>query len=348
MTDLFVRGAFPVGVRTMQALDPVRKRVFPCEIWYPAEARYAGQDLATETMDAFNAGAKETRKQPAVRDAAAEPGTRPLVIYSHPSLQHRRAATFLCTHLASHGYMVAAVDHSEVVAPELARREGETDEQRSARWDALIASRVPDVRFLIDFLLSAPELPNDALMIDSDRIGIVGHSFGGWTALEAAGADSRIRSVVALAPGGASNPLPGILPLKLTYRWNVPTLMLVAENDASLPLAGMHEIFERTQAPKAMLILRRADHLHFMDRAAEVHEMFRTMPMPEPIASMQRDMLPMSELCSEERAHLFTRGMTLAHMNSVLGENQGARRFLARDLVAELGGRGVAVMVRRT
>ena len=80
--DPFLQGPFPVNVRTFDALDKARNRVFPCEVWSPA--------------DAVN---------------------YPLILYSHHSGGHRRAATFLCTHLCSHGYVVAALDHSEVVAP---------------------------------------------------------------------------------------------------------------------------------------------------------------------------------------------------------------------------------------
>src|SRR2546426_6930856 len=47
--DPFVRGRFPVGVRTIQALDTVRNRLFPCEIWYPAAAQHTGQDIAPGT-----------------------------------------------------------------------------------------------------------------------------------------------------------------------------------------------------------------------------------------------------------------------------------------------------------
>src|SRR5689334_11687890 len=50
--DPFIRGRFPVGVRTFQATDE-RDRIFPCEIWYPAAERYAGQDMARETQDSF-------------------------------------------------------------------------------------------------------------------------------------------------------------------------------------------------------------------------------------------------------------------------------------------------------
>src|SRR5216117_3606102 len=191
--DPFVRGRFPVGVRTTQALDSARNRLFPCEIWYPATAQYAGYDFASGTRDTFAVPPRDTlRIQMAVRDAAAQPGTYPLVIFSHPSGGHRRVATFLCTHLGSHGYVVAALDHSEVLAPELARRDGENDEQKTARWDAVIANRVPDIRFLFDHLLSRAAWDPDT-QLDSARVGIVGHSFGGWTALAATAVETRLR-----------------------------------------------------------------------------------------------------------------------------------------------------------
>ena len=91
-----------------------------------------------------------------------------------------------------------------------------------------------------------------------------------------------IDSLVALAPGGASNPKPGILPATLAFNWrrNIPTLYLVAENDASLPLSGMYELYEKSPGTKQMVILRGADHLHFMDNVEELHEAVRTTPWP--------------------------------------------------------------------
>ncbi len=280
--DPFLEGRFPVGVRTIEALDTARNRPFNCEIWYPA-------------------------KVPS-RDAAAEPGTYPLIVYSHPSGGHRRAATFLCTHLCSHGYVVAALDHSEAVVAELKRRDGENEEQKIARWNAVIANRVPDLRFLLDHLLA--NWSSEA-NLDPTRIGVVGHSLGGWTALAATAREQRIRAVVALAPGGSSRPRPGILPVKLAFDWrrDVPTLYLVAENDSSLPLAGMYELFQRTPATKQMVILRRADHMHFMDNVEEMHELVRAMPIAGELAWLPREMRPIAELCSGEQAHLFVRGL---------------------------------------
>lgn len=344
--DPFVRGRFPVGVRTIEALDEARNRRFPCEIWYPAAAQYEGQDLAPETQDVFTVPPQNTRRrQMAVRDAAAQPGIYPLVVFSHSSGGRRRQSTFLCTHLSSHGYVVAALDHSEAVAVELARRDGETAAQKAARMEAWIANRVPDVCFLLDHLLNEAA-PNSEVHYDAARIGIVGHSFGGWTALAAPDVEERIRSVVALAPGGSSQTKPGILPVKLAFTWgrDVPALYLVAENDISLPLAGMYELFERTPATKRMTILRRADHLHFMDDVEQQHEAVRAMPFSGELAWIPKEMQPIAELCSGEQAHLFVGGLTLCHLDATLREREDAQRFLAGDVESELARRGVEAM----
>src|SRR5262245_39054464 len=232
--DPFGRGRFPVGVRTSQGLDPARNRRFQCEIWYPAAAQHAGQDLAPATQDVFAVPASTaSRRQMAVRGAASQPGTHPLIVFSHSSGGNRQQSTFLCTHLSSHGYLVAALDHSELVAAELARKPGETGEQKAARVAAWIANRVPDIRFLVDHLLDDAVWDAEARP-DSARIGVIGHSFGGWTALAATETDARIRAVVALAPGGSSRPRPGVIPATLAFNWgrDVPTLYLVAENDS--------------------------------------------------------------------------------------------------------------------
>ena len=343
--DPFVRGRFAVGVHTLQALDTVRNRLFPCEIWYPAGAQHAGQDTSSATQDVFTV--RDTRRtQMAVRDAAAQPGTYPLIVYSHPSSFHRRSATFLCTHLSSHGYVVAGLDHFEVVATELGRRDGETAAQKAARCEAVVANRVPDVRFLLDYVLGNA-LPDSDAKIDPTQIGIVGHSLGGWTALAAPDVERRIRAVVALAPGGASQRKPGILPGTLTFAWgrDVPTLYLVVEDDVQLPLVGMFELFERTPATKQMVILRRADHAHFMDNVEELHENIRKTPFTGELGWLPKEMRPITELCSGEQAHLFVRGLTLCRMNATLRRQEEAQRFLAGDVEAELAARGVEAIV---
>ena len=308
MYDPFVPGRFTVAERSSQACDAARNRSFPCDIWCPVEPV----------------------------------GVCPIILLSHSSgPSGRRGYTFLTNHLASHGYAVAGLNHSELVAPELARRDSETPEQRAARAEAVLASRVPDVQFLLDYVLTQTELK-------SAPVGIVGHSFGGWTALASPDAVPQIQAVVALAPGGSSNPRPGILPVKLAFKWgrDVPTLILAAENDVPLPLEGMYEIFGRIPAAKRMVILRRADHMHFMDDVEQQHESVRTSPpwIPE-LDYLQKEMRPIAELCTAKQSHLFVRGLTVAHFDAALKHDDDARRFLAHDIQAELASRSVEAFV---
>jgi dienelactone hydrolase len=307
--DPFLPGPFAVAARTFQALDTARERRFPLEVWYP--------------------------------EAADGTRARPLVVFSHHSGGNRRSATFLATHLGRHGYLVAALDHSDLVAPELRRADGESDERRAARVAGWIANRVPDVRFLLDQMLSGA-LAELRVGVDPGRIGIVGHSFGGWTALAAAAADRRLGAVVALAPGGSSRRRPGIIPATMTFdrARGVPTLYLVAEQDTALPLDGMRELFERTPPPRRMVILRRADHLHFVDEVEREHEAMRAIPATGELEWISQ-MRPIAELCPPWQAHLFVRGLALAHMDATLRGDQRARRLLRGDLQAVLAERGV-------
>ncbi len=337
--DPFARGQYPVGVRTSELRDAARGRVYAAEVWYPASAAHRGGDLHTASQDTFiDPVTKATRRQMAVRDAARAPDIFPLVLYSHASMQHRRSAAFLCTHLASHGYVVAALDHSEVVAPELGRKTVETDQENRSRWQAIMTSRVPDIRLLLDYLLSS------ALPVDPARIGIVGHSLGGWTALAAPDLEKRLQAIVALAPGGASSPKPGILPATLHFAWgrDVPTLYLVGEADVSLPLAGMIELFNRTPDAKQMVVLRGADHLHFMDDFEPIHEMIRAMPPTGDLAWLPNEMRPIQDLCPQEPAHTLIRGLTAALFDRVLRGERGAESLLGPRLERTLAERDFA------
>ena len=108
----------------------------------------------------------------------------------------------------------------------------------------------------------------------------------------------------------------------------------------------MYEIFERTPATKQMVILRRADHMHFMDNVEEMHEMVRKMAFTGELAWLPREMRPIAELCSGEQAHVFVRGLTLCHLDAILRQQEEAQRFLAGDIEDALAARGVEVLVK--
>jgi hypothetical protein len=72
-----------------------------------------------------------------------------------------------------------------------------------------------------------------------------------------------------------------------------------------------------------MVTLRRADHQHFIDDVEGEHGTARSMELPAGAAWMQAAMRPMTELCTGEQAHIFVRGLTLAHLDAVLCADAG-------------------------
>jgi dienelactone hydrolase len=183
-------------------------------------------------------------------------------------------------------------------------------------------------------------------MLDAERIGIAGHSFGGWTTLQTAGRDKRIRAALPMAPAGGKSPLPTeMLWEALDFAWgrDVPTLFLVADRDTLLPLDGMHQMLEATGGTKRMAVLGDSDHMHFCDEVEATHEMFRTMPQVEPFSEIAKIVPPISELCPGTHAYDFNRGLGLAHMDAVLRGNEEAAAFLACDLPSVFSSRGIRV-----
>jgi dienelactone hydrolase len=297
--DPFAPGEFAIGTSTVVLPDPARRRQLPCERWGPVDP----------------------------------PGVAgPLVLFSHGGGGHRRVASLLAGHLASHGYRVAAVDHSETFAPELQPGPAEDDDARDRRIAAIVAGRVPDLQVALD-RLQTPGM----------SVGLVGHSFGGWAVLAAADVDHRVGAVVAMAPGGSEHPTPGVLrlPLAFTRRPAAATLFLAAENDVPVPLDDVLDVYHRAGEPRRLVVLRRADHQHFVDDVAGDHEALRAMALPGDAAWMPAAMLPMARLTPPEQAHAFTRGLTLAHLDACLRGDARARAWLASGVAEHLAARQI-------
>ena len=354
--DPFARGPFPAGVRTALLRDAARdERFLPIEVWYPADDAHAGADVNPETCDGYELvpGLPKVH-QSAVRDAAPRAGRFPVVVFSHGFGGHRRQSTFLCSHLASHGYVVASCDHTgntmlDVMRMAMAQRSG-----NAATMDAreilpnFIALRPADARFTLDRVLDGAA-GGLADHVDATRVGMTGHSFGGWTTLMMIRHDARVRAALPLAPAGGVTFLPSEeLQKALDWQWGreVPTLFVVADRDSLLPLDGMHGLLEKTpSATKHMDVLENTDHMHFCDRAGEVHELFRMMPPPGAFEEAARRCPPISELTSPAQAELAIRGLATAHFDAVLRDDAGAKALAASGWDRVLAAQGVAATV---
>lgn len=245
----------------------------------------------------------------------ASGGRHPLILFSHFSGGDRRSSSYLCAYLAQAGYIVASIDHAERTMPRPSEAADETE--KAARMQALIASRVPDMLFLLDRMLETRDAP---ARVDPKRIGVAGHSLGGWTALAMPSHDSRVGAVVALAPAGSRNPRPGVIPAPLEFRWShpVPALIVAGDCDITTPLSGIRDIYERLPEPKRLEVLAGVAHLHFVDDAAAQHEAVRAMQFPPELSWINEEMRPFDELAGEKETHDRVCELTRAHFDSSL------------------------------
>jgi len=180
-------GPYGIGVTTME-VDDGSGRILPVEIWYPAEP---AEDAPVEVYQ-LKVGAlvvaEDTSPLGAVRDAplsyAGAP--HPTVVFSHGFGATRLQSLYMTEHLASHGFVVAAPDHIGNTIRELI----DTSSADTAIESA--GKRPHDVSVTLDAILERSDgWPDDplAFAVDPNRLGVAGHSFGGFTTLRVAGAE---------------------------------------------------------------------------------------------------------------------------------------------------------------
>ncbi len=335
--DPFKRGRFPVGARTVRLHDRARDRRLTAELWYPAAATHAGQDLDPRSRDTYVlVPGLAPAWQAAVRGATPADGRFPLAVFSHGFGGHRRQSTFLCTHLASHGYVVASVDHAGNTALDLMQRTMFGWAMPGDPFAETMADRPADVRFLIDAVAAGvPGVPR----ADVSRVAMSGHSFGGWTSLATVAPEPRIACVTALAPAGGHPQFRRAIDLE--FRREVPIAIAACERDSILPLEGIERLHGKLPRPRSMLVLENADHMHFCDDAFRVHELFRAMPIR--FVNAIAEIPPFESLVPADHGHDLARGIALAQADAFVRDRPEARAWLDADLPRAFADRGIRV-----
>lgn len=184
-------GQYAVGVID-SVLEDNPSRTLPVSVWYPAQPSAQADATVTPEPPTYSTGLFFSfAAGVATRDAAPDRSGAPypLVIFSHGSGSHRAFSLFLVEHLASQGFVVIAPDHTTNTAvDEVLAREVFDDSLASNYFQ-----RPVDLNRAIDY---AERLTADggaegtsaalAGLIDTDNIALIGHSFGGYTALATA------------------------------------------------------------------------------------------------------------------------------------------------------------------
>ncbi|MCC7451161.1 MAG: alpha/beta fold hydrolase [Anaerolineae bacterium] len=142
------------------------------QVWYPALNPKGVEEVAEVQT---SVGRILMR---AVQNDAPNPsgGPYPLIIAAHGIGSQRLYATYLSEHLASHGFVVLSIDYID--------SSGSPFNIATSTY-----TRLKDVSWQIDYAGQLTAKGGElAGMIDMQRIAVIGHSYGAFTALQTAGA----------------------------------------------------------------------------------------------------------------------------------------------------------------
>jgi dienelactone hydrolase len=119
---------------------------------------------------------------------ATSSGEYPVIVYSHGLMGSRKAQSQAGEELASHGYVVIALDHTDCWATEFPN-----GRYLTGNHGGDVGNRLRDMQFLLDELARLNNSdPFLAGRLDLDRIGVYGMSYGGMV-VETCRSDSRVK-----------------------------------------------------------------------------------------------------------------------------------------------------------
>ncbi len=238
-------GTYPVGTSILYFRDASRVedanpgngalRELKVQLWYPAGDNH--QPFARyRTWRETNRVSRYQRlvvTNSRVDAPIAEAGSPFPIILFNPAWQSRRTIdTFLTEDLASHGFVVAAIDHpynaklvsfpdGRVIASSspgnIAYPDGSSTGAVIATWDAELAKWEADERFVLDRLQEMSSTPGSIWFgrMNAQNSGAVGHSFGGAAGVQICAHDARVHGAInmdgwffgAIHSRGANQPL---------------------------------------------------------------------------------------------------------------------------------------------
>lgn len=328
---LAARGAYSVGVKTLQLNDGNRSRSFTVEVWYPSNTDEAifYETVIGQTPVSIAGQAK--------RNADMLEGSFPLIVTSHGQPGTRFQFAYLSEHLASRGFVVASIDHTGSTYQDLSQQD----------YISSIVYRPRDILFTLE------QIPNLISSADNTQTGLIGYSYGGYSVLNAAGAgldaqafadycrsaadkgpcfalpffaaleevrgqhaiqaDPRIKAVFTMAPYGQ----PWIGQNALA-QLKVPLFVAAGENDdvATYARDALKYFQNAGSTDKYLLTLSTAQHNPFVECPLDVYSKW---------ADFERCSEP---VWNHQRAHDITRHFASAFFGKFLQHNEGAGKFL--------------------
>lgn len=221
-------GEYPVSTRTMHFIDKSRLEIYTSAeddmrglmvtFWYPAEEGSYKEKPYLNHLNSFGSAVLNQIQLPGfllnylsnvkTNISVGAPVSNkekkyPLLIFSHGMGMPTEFYTSILSEVASHGYIVAAIEHpystlttvfpNEKIATYITKVETFSDEELIE----LEGVWVDDIKFVLDELESVNDGGDYGIIqsrIDNNHIGVFGHSFGGAAAYQVCYFDNRIKA----------------------------------------------------------------------------------------------------------------------------------------------------------
>ncbi|WP_234025044.1 alpha/beta hydrolase [Streptomyces sp. MspMP-M5] len=190
-------------------------------------------------------------------------GRYPLVVLSPGFGLPRTTLTLLAEDLASHGYVVATVDHAyEAVGTTFPGGRTLTcvacETVKPGQEGIVTKNRTKDLSFVINELTGPHSAWKYGSMIDAKRIGVAGHSIGGDSAAHTMASDGRVRAGMNM--DGMFN-----VPLPASGLQGRPFMLLGNADHRPGQDATWDEGWARLNGWKRWLTVAGSNHLSFLD-----------------------------------------------------------------------------------
>ncbi len=281
---------------------------------------------------------------------------KPVIVFSHGFGSVRTDLRYLAEHLASHGYVVAALEHPG---------SNETNTNSALQGKTRVVKpqeflyRAQDISFVLDELEKLNQTANNSLQgkLATNKAMVVGYSFGGGTALALAGAELQLerlkqrckKNLAALSLGEGMQCIAQELPensyqlrdtrIKQAIALNpttslifgetgltkvqIPTLVLAGSADKTTPALTEQIVgFDKIPSPKWLVGIVGGTHLSVKDPSTTLDQIGKPNT---PISG--------GEVVGEKAADVrkFVKAITLAFAAQMTPEAKNYAIFLTSD-----------------
>lgn len=264
-------GEYEVGVTTITLDDPAGVRPLTVDVWFPIADTVDIALLSPQQYTLFPGTYYESPNAFGADSAAIAEGPFPLIVYSHGSSGLRYIHSAYTEVLASHGYVVAAPDHTGNTTVDLLA--GTRAEPVQVAVD-----RPADVERVIDALVDTahPTAGPYSTHVDAERVVVTGHSLGGFTSIALVTGftgplgelppDDRIDAIIPLAPAVSDV----LLTDERLAAIDVPMLVVVGADDVTTPVdPNVTRLWDlSTSTPGYRVELVAGEHQTFTDMCA--------------------------------------------------------------------------------